>query len=79
MILQDEPIAAETVAGRPTCITARGQRHEVLRIIGMWDCPGETRLYRLQISYGSWAAIAEVITRPGSEGSPSWRLRRMWT
>lgn len=75
-MLIDEPITAETTAGRPVRFTTtRGRCYQVRRVLGVWQAPGNARLYRLQVAAPGGTAIAEVV---GSEEDRSWRLCRLW-
>ncbi len=74
--LFDEPITAETTpAGTPSAITWRGGRMHVRSVLGVWQAPGEGRLYRVGVTVPSGEpGVAEIAGSPGG-----WRLRHLWT
>jgi hypothetical protein len=77
----DEPITTEVSAGRPVRFTtARGRCYQVRRVLGVWQAPGESRLYRLQVAAPDGLAVAEVVGPDHAAGeAASWRLCRIWT
>ncbi|WP_125612656.1 hypothetical protein [Actinomadura sp. WAC 06369] len=78
-MLLDETVTAETApSGRPIEISGSRGHWRVRRVLGEWQAPGETRLYRLQMSTLDGPAVAEVASPAASAEPHGWRLRQIW-